>query len=739
MPADKLFIGSFTKENQRKALLKFQRNNIIDDHMEVYVNMKKQMLRLLLFITAVIGLVCYPEKKAYASATNEIQVVAVAYSDESIIVKNNGNTKIYFATEADAGRGNWDIIDVTTAELFTVIDFSYLSPNTDNILKIKGNLDSTPARIIIRKRPQKLEVSINYSNYDTKDTVGELLNIRSTEGYGDKPITIDDLEWKKGADGEWLSSTYLKTALLKRYLLKGTILYFRTAAYNDVADVSGVTGYTTAQFRQDVGGYSYKNSFGTLATSNESSLAFSDATLPDGTEGRRPGSEVRLKINKQDSTPVTNIDGGEFTMGIKYGQEYRISLDGGTTYYPTGGWIKVTDTMSKPIKLKDILYNTKAVTTSYADTVDGLTKQFPAMSVDVRDYATSRTASSKIVTTNIPTQRVIPSSAVEGTPSTADNNIYVNYNGNKNIIVTIPTATKDYPYEYTVVRSGNTLDLDRATWTEISKNTPVKIAATKAVDDSTIYFRKKEIKYQAQTSTRLQVNFQLASTYATYHVSYPSLPVAPKKTYVYTKGYSGDIEIVVQLNTVGRKPFEKHVKAVKLGTKDIPFTLVPDLPETTTLDPSVVNTLTIRLTGTELAKMANCTARTIAIYYDNGTVDKATSKLTIKNPTEAGTLLMNTPIAGSTSSTTLVNIASTIPSTNRLVYAYSTAEITGRKSEDTVDSSYTALDSTGIINTAGRAGQWLTIYEVTIPATPTDPSYIVRYKSVQLTAAMIAP
>ncbi len=686
--------------------------------------MKKQMLRLVLFFIAVLGLVCYPEKKAYAAAT-KIQVVAVAYSDESIIVKNNGNTRIYFATEADAGRGYWDSIDVKTTETFTVIDFSYLSPNTENIMKIKGAQEQTPSRVIIRKRPQRLDVSINYSNFDTSAKIAELLNIRSTEGSGLYPITIKDLEWKKGTDGEWLASEYLETALLKRYLLKGTILYFRTAALDDVADVSGVVGYDKAKFSSDVSGYSYKNKLENLGATSESSLVFSDATLPDGMDGRRPGSEVRLKINKQDATPITNIDGGEFTMGIRYGQEYRISLDNGVTYT---NWFKVTDTMSKPLKLATMLYNA----TNGADTSNGLTDAFPQMSIDVRDFSTARAASSKIVTTNIPIQRVIAAAAVEGTPTVADNNVYVSYNGNKNVIVTIPSATDDYPYEYTVVRSGATLDVDRATWTEINKNTPVKIASTKAVDGSTLYFRKKEIKYQAETNTHVQVNFQLASTYATFNVTYPSLPVAPKKTYVYTKGYSGDIEIVVQLNIANRKPFENHVKAVKLGTKDIPFTQNPDIVQTPghIFSPAVVNYLTIKLTGTELAKMANCTARTIAIYYDNGTVDKATSKLTIKNPTDAGALLMN--VNTSVPNTVTVSVASTIPTTSKLVYNYSTDVISGKKCEDTVDASYKDLDATGIIDTTGRSGQYLTVYEVTKPVVPTDPSYIVRYNSVKL-------
>jgi hypothetical protein len=120
-------------------------------------------------------------------------------------------------------------------------------------------------------------------------------------------------------------------------------------------------------------------------------------SYPDGTKGRRAGSEVKLKINKQAVTPVVNVNGSKFTMAIKYGQEYRISTNNGASY---GAWTKVTDALSKPLKLKDML----------KDGSDGLTDPFPAMLIDVRDYSTAKAASSKIVTTNIPEQRVIAGS-----------------------------------------------------------------------------------------------------------------------------------------------------------------------------------------------------------------------------------------------------------------------------------------------------------------------------------------
>ena len=692
--------------------------------------MKKQMLRLVLFFAAVLGLICYPENKAYASATttDEIQVIAVAYSDESIIIKNNGNTKIYFASEMDASRDKWEIIECGTSDKFTVIDFSYLSPSAENILKIKGDKDSTPERVIINKRPQKLAVSINYSTFDNT-TVGELLNIQSTEGDGLKPITINDLEWKKGADGEWLEAKYLQTALLKRYLLKGTVLYFRIAALNDVATYSDTLApYTIDDFRDEAGSYSYKNSFEKLLKEKSvlpENLTFT--SFPNGTKGRRAGAEVKLKINKQAVTPVVNVNGSKFTMAIKYGQEYRISTNGGTSY---GDWTKVTDTLSKPLKLKDML----------KDGSDGLADPFPAMMIDVRDYSTAKAASSRIVTTSIPEQRTIVGSVKVDTPTVADGNIYVSYNGNKNLIVTIPYATENEPYEYTVVKSGNLVDfdVDRATWTAISKNTPVKIASTKAVDGSMIFFRKKEIKYKAATSRSTQVNFQLASTYVNFKVAYPSIPAAPKKTYVYTKGTLRDVEIIVPLNEVGKNPFETKVVSIKLGTKEIPFTLFysPSLPES--MSNSVVNYMKITLSGADLDKMANCNARALSIYYEKGTVDKSSSKLTIKNPTPAGKLFF-TPVAGTAPNTTIVNMTSSIAPTNRLMYTITSDKITGKNQEDTVDGSYTILDPTVPIDTTGKVGLWLTVYEVTIPAAAGDPSYIVNYgDSVQLTDGMIA-
>jgi hypothetical protein len=362
------------------------------------------------------------------------------------------------------------------------------------------------------------------------------------------------------------------------------------------------------------------------------------------------------------------------------------------------------------------------------------------MLIDVRDYSTAKAASSKIVTTNIPEQRVIAGSVKIDTTTVADGNIYVNYNGNKNLVVTIPYATENEPFEYTVVKSGNLsdFDVDRAAWTAISKNTPFKIASTKAVDGSMIFFRKKEIKYKAATSTSTQVKFQLASTYVNFKVSYPSVPTAPKQTYTYTKGTLKNVDIIVPLNEVGKKPFETKAISVKLGTKEIPFTLSysPSLPES--MSTSVVNYMKITLSGADLEQMANCNARTLSIYYENGTVDKSSSKLTIKNPTPAGKLFF-TAVAGTSPNTTLVKLTSSIAPTNQLMYTITADKITGKNQEDTVDSSYAILDPTFTINTAGKVGQWLTVYEVTTPAVAGDPSYIVNYgDSIQITDEMIA-
>jgi hypothetical protein len=698
-------------------------------------SIKFNLQLLLLSALILVGLAILPAGHAYGATP--VQVCAVSYTDESILVLNNGNSKIYYAIEAEASRDKWEVLTVPSdANLddISVIDISWLSSNVENIIMIKGDANDTQSRIIIKKKPMKLTVSINYTDLDSlgaNDGIGSLINIMATEGDGNNPLTFDELQWSKGDSQRWLSTDILTKSLFESYLTKGVNLYFRIAPKDDIApakngtsklDLSGAVSmfaYTNPFFyiQTDSNGDGILDSISKIDVNNG---IFIDEPYPDGTRGRRASSEVKLKITKQTTLPVAGVDGSKFNVNIRYGQEYRVTAETKTT-----SWIKVTDRQAKPISLSTIL--------SEIGDYDGLTKVFPEMKIEVREFATAKASASKITETKLNPQRTIKGVILEETaPSTPDGNIYITYNGTKNINVTIPSASAENPYEYTVVKQGATFDLSKASWTSISKNTVVKIPSSKAVDFGTFYIRMKEIKYKAKTASSNAIAFQLASTYKIFDIRYPSAPAAAKTTLVFTKGYSNadDVTITVKLNDVSKMPFETKLKSVKLGTRDVPATatVLPEIHDGDLLDPDQVYTMKIVLKVDELAKMPNCTAKALSIYYDNGTVDKTSTKLTIKNPTGASGLTTNLE-PGTAVGTTALTVVNPIGADNVLVYQIGATEVTGLNTED--------VFSTGIAFASGTevpvtAGNYLTVYEIN-----NITKKVVKYKSVKVTADKI--
>ncbi len=688
--------------------------------------MKKTNLgrKLLLLLVLVVVGVIYSPKHDTMAAGSPVQVCAVSYTDNSILVFINGNSKIYYAGEMDASRDIWEMIEVDPTDKIAVIDISWLSDNTENILILKGDTNDTQTRVILKSKPKKLEVSINYSLFDSlekEDTIGSLLNIMTTEGTGESPITFNDLQWSKGESGQWLETGYLTKELLESYLIKGTNLYFRIAPVDDV--VSAKKGTTDFPLSLYTGNYAYTKPYFNLETKN-TDLTYG-LEYPTGKNGRRASSEVKLRIAKKTTLPVTGIDGEDFTMDIKYGQEYRVTTtkDGIKKQY---GWKQVTDKSIKKLPLSIMLEGTS----------DGLTadKAFPEMLIEIRNYSTSKASSSKITETQLSAQRILPGAIIPGAAPSGvtpdDKNIYISYNGSKNINIQIPSASSDNPYEYTVVRDGYSFDLNKATWTAITKNTIVKVLSSKAVDKSTLYIRQKAVKYKAATATSSPVAFKLASTMKDFKVSYPSIPTTEKKTYVFTKGYTTALTIDVTLNTKGKLPFETELKYIKLGTKDVPVlgvpTITPDISGG--IDPNTVYTMKITLDSNVLKDMANITARALSIYYKNGTVDKTSAKLTIKNPTDALALITTAPEVGTADGTTKITLVSAPGLGNLLRYEITSAQVTGKKMEDKFEGTLTFTDGMDI---AIAADQYLTIYEIN------SDKYIMKYKSIQIKATDI--
>jgi hypothetical protein len=247
----------------------------------------------MLICLMVIGVFLLPERTAYA-ATDAVKVAAVEYYEEQIIVLNNGNSRIYYATEVEASKNNWEAITPDDGR-FTMIDTSWLSPTVENILVVKGEENQAQSRVIIGSRPLKLEININYANIDSldpDDSIASLVNIMTSVGTGSDPVDFDDLEWKKGETGQWTSTRSLTAGLLEKYLIKGIYLYFRIRAVDDVVTVNYSGAPVNFNLRRIQG-----NPGGILSFA---SLPITIGTdYPNGTQGRRFSNEVKLKITKK--------------------------------------------------------------------------------------------------------------------------------------------------------------------------------------------------------------------------------------------------------------------------------------------------------------------------------------------------------------------------------------------------------------------------------------------------------
>jgi hypothetical protein len=635
-----------------------------------------QLVAVLCFAMAM--LFALPKQTAFAAS--QVSIARIDYSEENIIINNEGNSKIYFATEAEADKGVWEEIAVTNPNGTTEIDFSYLSPTKANILVFAGESDANkknPVRVIINERAKKLSVTINYERADdlaVGSDIAELVNIQATIGNGNSPIKFADLEWKKGEGGTWYKCTDASKGLtvekLQRYMIKGTTLYFRIEAV-DIPSAAGIDQYG-------------RNS------------------------GRRYSDDIKVIITKRPAAPkvVKGIDGSKFTAALKYGQEYRTPSMG-------NAWIRITD---KKVKAMDL--------TEIVGSGDGYTSKFPSVVIEYRDYATSKKAASKISTITMPEQRVPNGVIINGdVPNLIDpakEDVYVSYSSNKYLVITIPSASTSKPFEYAIMKKGDT-DYSNAKWSAVTKNTPVKIAATKAKDDYELIVRLKEIKNKEIASTLLKL--QGSTTDVTYSITYPSVPSIEPILLEYMKGenYSPEPYFVVKLNDPGKVPSETDIESVKLGTKEIVIKSVDFATDATG------SYMRVTLKRESLNTMAVCTNKILTITFKNKTVNKTSVRITITVP-KAAASLDATPSPGSAVGTTA--IALNPPASGNIYVVEVGAKVTGKTTSDKVGGTVPTYTSGSDINVT--AGQYVTIYEIN--ATTRN---IVAFKSIEISASHI--
>ena len=210
-----------------------------------------------------------------------------------------------------------------------------------------------------------------------------------------------------------------------------------------------------------------KKELETLYT-NGSSIVFRLAPV-NGTAsnpGLRPSKEVTVAIPKKSSAPSITIDGSKLSIGVKAGMEYRVVAE-------NKSWVDCKKTESIPL----------SVIAPEAMYTDGINEQ--EVKVQFRTKATSSKQISMITTVTVPKQTAPPSKEKEG--------IIYQYTSTSTLTIQAKAASSTTPFEYTIVKPGETLDLLKATWTQITASTEITVKSDKAEKGSSIYIRKKTL------------------------------------------------------------------------------------------------------------------------------------------------------------------------------------------------------------------------------------------------------
>lgn len=287
------------------------------------------------------------------------------------------------------------------------------------------------------KSTTPISVTLPKQNTKFKASLNTLENKLSFTNVG----TSGEIYWRKSTSTEWIKFDKDNQSemqnLLESFSLKGISLVFRTG---------------------QVKGASAEN------------------------PGERPSKISTVKITKRAAAPSISLNYNTMTFAVKKTMQYKLSAE--------EAWTDITTTSLNLIDaVPSVLYDNNGKSMEEDETVG----------IDFRVKATAKKVASQTKTLEIPRQE-----------DTSKENIEVTYTGptqlkividKKDITidgkdVTLEAASSSNPYEYTVVKSGDELNIYTAKWTSITTDT-TKISSTIAPEGSAIYVRKKA------TSTKL--------------------------------------------------------------------------------------------------------------------------------------------------------------------------------------------------------------------------------------------
>lgn len=274
--------------------------------------------------------------------------------------------------------------------------------------------------------------------------------VKGTLSFTSLPADTVNFEWRKATSYEW-----------------------HTVSVADAGKADSAFGQEIEKLR--VAGASIY-----VRLPQEKGVAGADGTFG---VGKRQSKEVKVSISKRVTAPKIKINGAKLLLNTTTAMEY--STDNGKT------WTKAAKNMS----LETVAPG--ALGTGAKD-----------VTVWFRKAATAKAGYSKTFVLEIPAQRTAPTVSAGGTAEvsyeSSDGKFYLSFS----------SASKTSPYEYTVVKSGSTLDMAKASWRAVTSAKKISVSPRTAPEGSTIYVRKK------MTSQTKTTEFALASVMGEIPVSY---------------------------------------------------------------------------------------------------------------------------------------------------------------------------------------------------------------------------
>lgn len=355
-----------------------------------------------------------------------VSVETVNYEADTITVRTNGNTKVYYS---DSKQKVWNSVegnkeDKGTENIFddTIdLDMSWISPKADYELCLKGSEEDTIYTLEIPAYNGKLKVTFDQVDgtldFDNDDAA-QVFQWKKATTYNWKTVNVEQNEQKE-ADKQFLDE-------IEQLRLKGGKITVRIPAQNGVTTQSG-----SGSESFDIG---YRQS-------KEVSV-----TIP------KRANEVNVKINMKN-----------FTISTQATMEYKIdSIDG--VLQETADWKDCEANMPIVDVAPQALYESSG----------GNGKQ---VVIAIRKKATSKAGYSKSMYLAIPVQEQPPT---EGSLSTTD----------QKILLTFSAASKTTPYEYLAVKEGDSFTPEKSSWKKVEEKKTVIFQEKSLPKGSAIYIRR---------------------------------------------------------------------------------------------------------------------------------------------------------------------------------------------------------------------------------------------------------